>query len=151
MAIKDLNKKLNTLTSDNKSNWEDKAKNRLANKSWLKHSRKIAIKINTFLKTNNIKQKELAKLLDVSPQQISKIIKGRENLTLETISKIEDVLKIQLLELNKTQKTQINLHKDFSYTKSTFKTNSNYKMSSVKSKVITVDFSKNTELNKKVS
>ncbi|WP_233900638.1 helix-turn-helix transcriptional regulator [Tenacibaculum piscium] len=149
MAIKDLNKKLNTLTSDNKSNWENKAKNRLANKSWLKHSRKIAIKINVFLKNNNIKQKELAKLLNVSPQQISKIIKGRENLTLETISKIEDVLKIQLLELNKTQKTQINLHKDFIYTKSTFKTNNNYKMSSVK--VIKVDFSKNIASNKKVS
>jgi transcriptional regulator with XRE-family HTH domain len=146
MAIKDLNKKLNSLTSENKSKWEEKAKNRLANKSWLKHSRKIAIKINTHLKTNNIKQKELALLLDVSPQQISKIIKGRENLTLETISKIEDVLNTQLLELNKTQKTEINLHKGLEYIKSTFKTNK-YQIST--GRVIKVDFTNNNGLEKK--
>ncbi len=146
MAIKDLNKKLNSLTSENKSKWEKKAKKRLANKSWLKHSRKIAIKINTHLKTNNIKQKELALLLDVSPQQISKIIKGRENLTLETISKIENVLNTQLLELNKTKKTEINLHKDLEYIKSTFKTNK-YQIS--KSRVIKVDFTNNNGLEKR--
>ncbi|MGB0880413.1 MAG: helix-turn-helix transcriptional regulator [Polaribacter sp.] len=146
MAIKDLNKKLNSLTSENKSRWEEKAKNRLANKSWLKYSRKIAIKINTHLQANNIKQRELAILLDVSPQQISKIIKGRENLTLETISKIEDALNTQLLELNKTKKTEINLNRDLEYTKSTFKTNK-YQIST--SRVIKVDFRNNNGLAKK--
>ncbi len=71
----------------------------MTNKSWLKYSRKIAIQINSYLKSNHIKQKELAILLEVSPQQISKIIKGRENLTLETISKIEQALNINLIDL----------------------------------------------------
>lgn len=135
MPIKDLNKKLNALTAGHKSKWEDKAKERLANKSWLKHSRRMAIKINTFLKANNIKQKQLAELLNVSPQQVSKIIKGRENLTLETISKIEKVLKIQLIGENKVQKIEISLHQYVSYVKSDFKEN-NYHMSEKKTKEI---------------
>ncbi len=33
----------------------------------------------------------------MSPQQVSKIVKGRENLTLETISKLECVLGVALI------------------------------------------------------
>lgn len=145
MAVKDLHKKLDKLTFGNKSNWEKKAKNRLANKSWLKHSRRIAIKINLFLKTNKIKQKEFAQLLDVSPQQVSKIIKGKENLTLQTISKIEDVLNIQLLELNKSQKIELIVVENFEYTKSNFK-NNDYKI--IPANDMNVDFVKNDGLNK---
>jgi transcriptional regulator with XRE-family HTH domain len=45
----------------------------------------------------NMTQKELAFLLKVSPQQVSKWVKGNENLTLETISKLEVALNIDLL------------------------------------------------------
>jgi plasmid maintenance system antidote protein VapI len=44
-------------------------------------------------------QKELAIQMSVSPQQISKIVRGSENLTLESLVKIEKVLGIQLLVL----------------------------------------------------
>ena len=143
MAIKDLNSKLEKLTSSSPSNWKKKAKDRLANKSWLKHSRKIAVKINIFLKENKIKQKELAELLGVSPQQVSKIIKGKENLTLETISKIENVLKIQLLDISKPRANDLSIQKDFGYTKPSFKKNE-YKMTA--GKVIKVDFKRNEEM-----
>ncbi|SDY06513.1 Helix-turn-helix [Lutibacter oricola] len=143
MAIKDLNSKLERLTSSNQSNWKKKAKDRLSSKSWLKHSRKIAIKINIFLKENKIKQKDLAELLGVSPQQVSKIIKGKENLTLETISKIENVLKIQLLEVSKQRSNNLNIQKDFGYKKPSFKQNE-YKMTP--GKVIKVDFKRNEEM-----
>ncbi len=36
--------------------------------------------------------------MNVSPQQISKIVKGQENLTLETISNLEIALGIQIIE-----------------------------------------------------
>jgi ribosome-binding protein aMBF1 (putative translation factor) len=36
--------------------------------------------------------------MKVSPQQINKIVKGQENLTLETISKLEIALNIQLID-----------------------------------------------------
>jgi len=48
-------------------------------------------------------QKKLAELMNVSPQQISKILKGQENLTLETISKLSETLGVDLIsfpELN---------------------------------------------------
>ena len=44
-------------------------------------------------------QKLLAEKLDVSPQQVSKILKGTENLTLQTITQIETVLGIKLIYL----------------------------------------------------
>jgi transcriptional regulator with XRE-family HTH domain len=44
-------------------------------------------------------QKELAERIGVSPQQVSKIVKGNENLTLETISKLEAALGVPLIEV----------------------------------------------------
>jgi plasmid maintenance system antidote protein VapI len=42
-------------------------------------------------------QKKLAEALGVSQQQISKIVKGHENLTLETISKLSEALDTELI------------------------------------------------------
>ena len=44
-------------------------------------------------------QAELANRLNVSRQHISKIVKGQENLTLETIAKIEEVLGVVLIAI----------------------------------------------------
>ncbi|MEI6595881.1 MAG: helix-turn-helix transcriptional regulator, partial [Bacteroidota bacterium] len=49
------------------------------------------------LRAKNISQKELAEKIGVSPQHVNKIVKGRETLTLETISKLEVALEISLL------------------------------------------------------
>jgi len=46
-----------------------------------------------------MQQKELAEAMDVSPQQVSKIVKGKQNLTLQTVSKLEQVLGISLFEI----------------------------------------------------
>ena len=48
-----------------------------------------------------ILQKELALRMDVSPQYVSKIVKGKENLSLETIWKIEEALGITLISVNR--------------------------------------------------
>jgi len=94
--------KLNKITSG-KSGWLEKAKKRQENKEWLKHSQKIAVKILRTLRENKAKgeglskQTELALAVGVSPQQINKIVKGKENLTLETISKLEQALNISLI------------------------------------------------------
>lgn len=42
-------------------------------------------------------QKELAEAMNVTPQYISKILKGNQNLSLETISKLEEILDINIL------------------------------------------------------
>ena len=49
-------------------------------------------------------QKDLADMMGVSPQQVNKMVRGSENLTLETISKVEKALGIQLMEISETYK-----------------------------------------------
>ena len=42
-------------------------------------------------------QKKLAELMGCSQQYVSKVLKGRENLSIETIFKIEDALQLHIL------------------------------------------------------
>jgi len=81
------------------SNWRENNTFREENKEWLRKSAKIAIKITRELRAKKITQISLAKKLNVSPQQVNKILKGRENLTLETVSKIEIALGIELISI----------------------------------------------------
>lgn len=92
-----LNKKLSELASPEPSNWKAKAKYRRDNREWLKRSAAIAVKVLDAIKNQGLTQKDLAERLNVSPQQISKIVRGEENLTLETITNLELALGIQIL------------------------------------------------------
>jgi ribosome-binding protein aMBF1 (putative translation factor) len=97
-----LNKKLSELASPEASNWKAKAKYRRDNREWLKRSATIAIKVLDALKAQGLTQKELAERLHVSPQYINKIVKGEENLTLETITNLELALDIHIIICNST-------------------------------------------------
>lgn len=79
--------------------WLAEAKERQENEAWLDVSFAIALKILRWLREKKMTQKTLAEQLDYSPQYMSKILKGSENLTLETICKIEKVLHIKLIEV----------------------------------------------------
>src|ERR1700720_4716950 len=96
--MNNLMKKLPTLVSDRPSDWKAKAKFRRDNRDWLKKSAAIAVRVLDALKAQNLSQKELAERMSISPQQISKIVKGQENLTLETISNLEIALGIQIID-----------------------------------------------------
>jgi len=91
--------KLIALASDETSYFEKKALWRKANKNWLKKSTAIAIKVHSAIKQQKISQVKLADKMGVSAQYISKILKGSENLSLDTISKLETQLGIQLIEV----------------------------------------------------
>lgn len=99
----DIRKKIEEIAIDDNSGWKEDAKYRRVNRKWLRKSQDIALRILDVLDEKAMQQKELAKALDVSPQQISKIVKGKQNLTLETISKLERVLGIELVEVPKHQ------------------------------------------------
>ena len=43
-------------------------------------------------------QKQLAEKMNCSPQYISKVLRGRENLSLETLTKIENALEISIIK-----------------------------------------------------
>lgn len=74
-------------------------KNGRENPLWLKKSAEIAFRISTALQDLQITQSELGQRLNVSRQHINKIVKGQENLTLETIARIEEVLNVSLISI----------------------------------------------------
>ncbi len=92
-----MKEKFQTLVSPVKTKTNQRIKDRDANKPHLEISQAIAIKVLEKLDKLGWSQKELALKKGVSPQQISKIVRGTENLTLESLVKIEKVLGIQLL------------------------------------------------------
>jgi len=89
----------NRLISEEPSTWQQEAEWREENESWLANSFKIALKILNVLRERSLSQKELAEKMLVSPQHINKILKGQENLSLETINKIERALNITLIDI----------------------------------------------------
>jgi ribosome-binding protein aMBF1 (putative translation factor) len=96
--MSDLKEKLSKLAADQPSEWKAKAQYRRENREWLRKSAAIAVRVLDALKSQNLSQKELAERMGISPQQISKIVKGQENLTLETISNLEIALGIKIID-----------------------------------------------------
>lgn len=105
---------INKIASKKVSSWKDEAIER-NNNIWTKRSFKIAVRILKEIRAqkplNGMTQKRLADEMGVSPQYINKVVKGKENLTLETISKIEAVLEITLLEVPTFKPSQVILMK----------------------------------------
>lgn len=101
--------KFTALVSSEKTNTVAKNRDRIKNRAMLRESQNIALKVLDRLDELHWTQKKLAKELDVSPQQVSKIVKGQENLTLETQIKLQDILDIPILasyfEKNKGKST----------------------------------------------
>lgn len=96
MENKNLEKLYNLVTTDN-SNILEELKFRQANRAWLEKSADIALKVIRELRERKMSQTDLGKIMGISPQYVSKIVKGNENLSLETITKIELALGIQLI------------------------------------------------------
>ncbi len=89
--------KLQAHTSTTSSKWREDAEWRMANKSWLRYSQSIAMKMLDKMDELGMTQKALAERMNCSQQYISKVLKGRDNLSLETLSKIEDALDLHLI------------------------------------------------------
>ena len=87
------------LVSPEKSGWLEKAQWREDNQIWLDKSALIAMKVLRAISDQNTSQKKLAEKMKVSSQYVNKVVKGSENLSLETISKLETALGIQLIEV----------------------------------------------------
>ncbi len=79
------------------STWREEAEWRRDNWSWLRHSQKIAVKVLSQMKQEGLTQKALAERMDCTQQYVSKILKGKENMSLDTLSKLEDALGINLI------------------------------------------------------
>ena len=67
------------------------------NASWLKWSRQLAVTLIGYMQENGLKRADLASRLGVSPQYVSKLLSGTENLSFKSIANIEDKLGISCL------------------------------------------------------
>lgn len=98
--MSELKKKIADLVSESsQSSWIEKVAWRKANKAWLGKSADIALRILDALEELNWKKAKLAYEMGVSPQQVSKYVKGEENFKLETLCKLEKVLGIELVTI----------------------------------------------------
>lgn len=93
----DVKKNLEAHASVTPSHWRGEAEARRANKPWLRFSQQVAIAMLDRMEQLGLTQKKLAELMGCSQQYISKVLKGRENLSIETIFKIEDALQLHIL------------------------------------------------------
>ncbi len=72
-------------------------KKRIKNRAMLRESHQTALKVLMKLDDFGWSQKDLAKAMEVTPQQITKIVSGEENLTIETQIKLQHILDIPVL------------------------------------------------------
>lgn len=109
------------LVSDEKTDTIEKNKERIKNRAMLRESQKIALKVLMKLDELGWSQKDLAERMNVSPQQINKFVKGKENLTLETQVQLQKILDIPILatyyeeQLNKNEAYVLNFEKEEKY------------------------------------
>ena len=90
--------KLKNHSSETPSKWREKAEWRNENKSWLRYSQRIAMMMLDKMEELGLTQKSLAERMGCSQQYVSRVLKGTENLSIETISKIELALELEILE-----------------------------------------------------
>jgi antitoxin component HigA of HigAB toxin-antitoxin module len=89
--------KLKQFRSSTPSHWREEAQARQTNKSWLRYSQHIAMMMLEKMQNMHMSQASLASIMGCSPQYISKVLKGKENLSIETMYKIECALHIVIL------------------------------------------------------
>ncbi|MFN3315317.1 MAG: transcriptional regulator [Raineya sp.] len=128
------------------TDWIADQKERMQNSDWIKLSQEIALQILSVLSKKGMSQKDLAEKMGVSPQQISKIVKGNENLTLETIVKLEKCLEIRLVEIasNKNKFVCIeeySLNKDIDVKQKKYLCSDNINISFSKPELLVQEFS----------
>ncbi len=79
------------------SRWRERAEWRQENKSWLRYSQHIAMMMLDKMEALGLTQREVAERMGCSQQYVSRILKGHENLSIETMCKIEEALDLVIL------------------------------------------------------
>lgn len=83
--------------SETPSRFVEEALWRKENASWLRWSRQLAVTLIRYMQDNGMKRADLASKLGVTPQYVSKLLSGTENLSFKSIANIEEKLGISCL------------------------------------------------------
>src|SRR3546814_3079783 len=121
MAINKLEQLRQTVGGFKKSDTLSRFKQEIEYGDSRKKSQLVALKILRTLRKRGLSQKHFAEQLNVKPQQVSKWVKGSENLTFETIEKIEKALRITLIDRTEEYTSELqslmhNSYTDFCFT-----------------------------------
>ena len=83
--------------SDTASKWREEAEYCRRNARWLRCSAMIALQVRDRMSQIGMTQVVLAEKLRCTQQHISMLLKGKNNLTLETIAKLEEALDFDII------------------------------------------------------
>lgn len=91
--------KLTKIAKPRSEKAQNMAQSRKENREWLRMSQDIALSLHYYLRKMKMTQKDLAEKMGVSPTYIGKLLKGQENLTLETICNLQNVTGKELISV----------------------------------------------------
>lgn len=90
---------LNKHKSSTPSKWNEEASKRKENRRWLSYSQEIAMFLHDKMEELELTQTALAERMNCTQQYISRILKGKENLSLETIARLEDAIGTKFVKI----------------------------------------------------
>lgn len=95
----DIKNKLDKLASPQNDEWRVNVRNRKENNKAFEWSTKIILEVLDVLEAQGLNQTDLGERMGVTRQQVSKLLRGKQTLSLETIAKLEEALDINLIEI----------------------------------------------------
>lgn len=91
--------KLAEIAKPRSENAKKMARMRKENREWIRMSQEIALSLHCYLRKMKMTQKDLAERMEVSPTYIGRLLKGQENLTLDTICRLQKVTGQELVSV----------------------------------------------------
>ena len=88
---------LNKYKSDEAGKWREEAEYRRKNARWLRYSAMISLQVRDRMAETGMTQVVLAEKLGCTQQHISMLLKGKSNMTIETIAKLEEALDFDII------------------------------------------------------
>lgn len=85
--------------SDTDTSWQDNLVFHHRNEYWIKISGNLAIRILSYLRTNDLTKYDLIQILDIDEATCDKIVTGRYNFDLALLMRIEKNLNITIINI----------------------------------------------------
>lgn len=83
--------------SDTAGKWREEAEYRRKNARWLRYSAMISLQVKDRMSEIGMTQVVLAEKLGCTQQHVSMLLKGKSNMTIETIVKLEEALDFDII------------------------------------------------------
>jgi len=79
--------------------WKDRKDYKPEHRGQLKKAVSVAMRVLDILDERGLSQQDLADKMKVTRQYVSKVLKGKENMTFETVDKLEKALGTEIVQV----------------------------------------------------